>query len=461
MRRAWSVFRAAWREERRRPRIRRNRDQLDFLPATVELLERPASPAARWLAVAIPALFAIALLWAWIGKTDTVAVAQGRIVPIGGVQIVQPLEIGVVRAIHVQEGQRVAKGAVLIELDQTESAADHARLAGDLLAVRLDMARLEAMTSEQADSTVSLLIPDGANGATIRAAKAQLAAEIVEHRQELAELDATIARQEAEQNTAQARISSYEAMIPLVRERVDAIAALVAENYEARMTLVELTERLVTEEHGLLVEQGKLAELERSVEVLRSRRAHTVAAYEARIARELSDAIRNEARLAKELAKARQRLRARVLRAPVDGIVQQLAVRTVGGVVRPAEPVISIVPSDASLRVEAMLPNKDIGFVHEGQAVEIKVESFPFTRYGLVPGRVEQISADAVVDEAAGLVFPIRIALEAETILVGDREIRLVPGMAVTAEVRTGQRRLMEFFLSPFVKYRDEALRER
>ena len=459
--RSLAVLRAAWREDRRRPRRRRRGDETDFLPAAVEILERPASPAGRWLALAIPALLATALVWAWVGEIDTVAVAPGRIVPAARTKVVQPLEIGVVRAIHVRDGQPVAQGETLVELDLTEAAADEARLAHDLRAARLDAARLEAMASRPHDPQAVFVAPPDAAPAMRAAAQALMSAESSAYRETLAELDAEIARLAAERRTVTARIEGHRAVIPLVRERVEAVARLVEKGHAGRLALTELRESLVEHEHALNVDRMRLEELAAAVEAQQRRRAERAATRAAQTARELTAAMRAAERLEEELTKASERVQATVLRAPVDGVVQQLAVHTVGGVVRPAEPLMVVVPAGAALEVEAMLPNKDVGFVREGQVVAVKVESFPFTRYGLIPGRVVHVSADAVADPQAGLVYPLRVSLEEDAILVDGRHVPLGPGMAVVAEVKTGKRRLLEFFLSPFLEYRGEALRER
>ena len=171
----------------------------------------------------------------------------------------------------------------------------------------------------------------------------------------------------------------------------------------------------------------------------------------------MSEAVQYE----QELNKARERQRARVLRSPVDGVVQQMQVNTVGGVVNPAERLMVVVPADVTLEVEATVLNEDIGFVRAGQASGIKIESFQFTKYGLIDGTVKHISADAVEDEKQGLIYPMRVSLKTNRTLVGDRWVALAPGMSVTAEVKTGKRRAIEFFLSPLMRYQDEALRAR
>jgi hemolysin D len=144
----------------------------------------------------------------------------------------------------------------------------------------------------------------------------------------------------------------------------------------------------------------------------------------------------------------------------VDGVVQQLAVHTVGGVVTPGQQLMVVVPREARLEVEAWLENKDIGFVRPGQPVEIKVETFPFTRYGTLAGQVTSLSGDAVSVERLGLVYAARVSLERSVVRVDDRDVALAPGMAVTVEIMIGRRRALDFFLSPLLRRTQEAFRE-
>jgi hemolysin D len=167
------------------------------------------------------------------------------------------------------------------------------------------------------------------------------------------------------------------------------------------------------------------------------------------------------ASLAQEVVKAGQRTELQRLVSPIDGVVQQLAVHTIGGVVTPAQQLMVVVPQDHPVEVEAQVENNDVGFVKEGQPVEIKVETFPFTLYGTIPGKVVSVSDDAAPIEKVGLVYPARVSLDRATIQVEGREVKLSPGMAVTVEIKTGQRRLIEFFLSPLLKSIQETARER
>ena len=149
------------------------------------------------------------------------------------------------------------------------------------------------------------------------------------------------------------------------------------------------------------------------------------------------------------------------LTAPIDGVVQQLSVHTIGGVVTPAQQLMVIAPKEGQLEIEAWIENKDIGFVKEGQAAEIKVEAFPFTKYGVIDGKLLHVSHDAVPLDKVGYVYSARVDMEQTSIDVGDKQIRLSPGMNVAVEVRTGQRRVIEYFLSPILRGFKETARER
>ena len=176
---------------------------------------------------------------------------------------------------------------------------------------------------------------------------------------------------------------------------------------------------------------------------------------------ELSTTETKVASLVQEVTKAGQKADFQRLTAPIDGVVQQLAVHTVGGVVTPAQELLIVVPQDHPVEVEAQVENKDVGFVKNGQIVEIKVETFPFTLYGTIPGKVLSVSDDAAPIEKVGLIYPTRVSMDRSTIQVEGRQVNLSPGMAVTVEVKTGQRRVIEYLLSPLLKSVKESIRER
>jgi len=454
---------------------RADRHELDFLPAALEIQERPPSPVGRAILWSIIAFFLIALAWSVAGRIDIVATAQGRIVPGGRVKVIQPLEIGSVRAIHVTEGQTVRQGDVLIELDPTLSAADRDRLTDERDAARLDRARLLALVrrlrqrndgaSPPADDgdfpRLDVSASAGMEPAATAVQRELLRSQWTEFTTRLAAHDADLEKRTAELAGVRAQVTKLQQTLPLVTRRAEALKGLLARKLVAENQWLELEQNRIEQQQDLESHKQRGAELKAAIAEARQRRNSVEAEFTGKVYAELAEVERRLAGLEQELVKAEQRTGLRTLSAPVDGIVQQLALHTVGGVVTPAQELLRIVPQEGGLEIEAWVLNKDIGFVREGQMAEVKVETFPFTKYGTLAAEVVDVSGDAVTDERRGLVYAARVLLEDAAIRVGDRLVRLTPGMAVTVEVKTGTRRLIEYVLSPLLRYRDEGLRER
>ena len=458
----------------------RQRHELDFLPAALEITEKPASPAGRAVAATIIALFCLALGWTFWGEVDIVATAPGKIIPSGRTKTIQPLEIGVVRAIRVQDGQSVRAGDVLIELDPTTSSAEREHLSSDLIASQLDAARLRAALAETDDVLTEFHPPAGASPVQIGLHRQFLLNQNAEQHAKLATLDRQRAQREAERATVAASIGKLEATVPLLRQRVDVRKYLNDRQFGSKLTYLETLQDLTEHEQDLIVQKSRYREAEAALAAIIETRVQMEAEYRRTLFGELAIAEQKAAGLVQDLIKAGQRSQLQVMTSPVDGVVQQLQVTTIGGVVTPAQPLMVIVPADSRLEVEAMVQNKDIGFIAAGQPVEIKIDTFNFTKYGLLHGTVTTVSQDAIArDRAVGdkdkplansgnsqpagqeLVYAARIALDSTQMQVEDKMVNLGPGMAVAVEIKTGSRRLIEYILSPLLRYQHETLRER
>ena len=458
----------------------KRREELAFLPAALEIVETPPSPIGRAIAAVTALLFCLALIWAWWGSIDIVASATGKILPGDRVKVVQPFETAVVRSIHVQDGQEVKAGDVLIELDPTASEAERDHLRNDLLAERLNVARLRAALSD--DPEADFAPPAGADVELIGTQRQLLLNQVTEQRAKIAALLRQQAQKEAEQATTIATIHKLETIIPVIQSRVDIRKTLVEKELGSKLSYFEVLQLLVEQQEELSVQTSHLRETEAAIAAVRETRGQAAAEYRHSISDDLAKAEQKANGLAQDLIKAEQRTRLQSLTAPVDGVVQQLAVHTVGGVVTPAQPVLVVVPSDSRLEIEAMVSNSDIGFVHAGQQAEIKVDTFNFTRYGLLHGEVLSVSQDAVAhdrpqdrsgERAPGaanessepkgqeLNYSARISLDQAQMRVDDRLVNLSPGMAVTVEIKTGSRTVLSYLLSPLRRYRQEMLRER
>ncbi|KRR16773.1 hemolysin secretion protein D [Bradyrhizobium lablabi] len=459
---------------------RRREQEIAFLPAALEITETPPSPIGRSIGASIIAVFCIALLWASFGSVDIVATATGKIVPGGRTKLVQPFETGVVRAIHVRDGQTVKAGDVLIELDPTMTEADNERQKSDLVAAELDVARLRAALAE--DPLAAFRPPQSASAAEVEMHRQFLISQRAEQNAKLAEIERQQGQKEAERATTSASVAKLQATIPVLQERVDIRKNLVDKALASKVVYLSEYQELVGLQQDLVLQQSRLREADAAVALLKETREKTAAEFRRATYDALAKAEQKTASAAQEVIKAERRTKLQRLAAPVDGVVQQLAVHTVGGVVTPAQALAVVVPSQSQLEIEAMLSNRDIGFVHPGQKAEIKVDTFNFTRYGLLHGEVLSVSSDAITrdrqlgtsnDRALGaatnssepkgqeLEYAARVSLDRAAMQVDEKLVKLGPGMAVTVEIKTGSRTMMSYLLSPLARYKQESLRER
>jgi len=461
-------YRHAWRESWRRRKSmdapKRLPHEVEFLPAALELRDRPLHPAPRIFIWSILLFAGLALLWACLGKIEVVAVAPGKIVPSGKSKLIQSSETAVVTAIHVRDGQAVKAGEVLVELDPTSADADVRRLQSELLAARVDGVRagamLDAILHQKDPAPLGGLIQE-ATPEQILAAQRWLQGQYQEYRSSLELVEAEIARRDVDIQAARAQVDSLRQALPIATRLAEDYQRLLAQQYVARHEYLEKEQARLELQRQLDVQHASVLQSTAARREATRRREGVVAQTRRTLLDLQQEAHQQEASLVLELAKARYQETLTQLRASVDGSVQQLAIHTLGGVVTPAQPLMVIVPADQPVEVEAMLENKDVGFVRAGQVVTVKVETFTFTKFGTVEGEVLSISNDAIEDEKRGLIYSSRIRLKSDSLLVNGQAVALTPGMSVSAEVKTDQRRVIDYFLSPLQQHVSESFRER
>lgn len=458
-----SAFKAAWQNRKATAPMIRQRHEAAFLPATLALQETPVHPAPRVAMWLIIVFVVLALVWAIFGHVDVVATATGKIVPDSRSKVIQPMETASIRTIHVRDGQSVKAGEPLIELDSTVTAADIERLRIEWLSAALEGARYQALlyAEENNESPDLQSLPQGVDETRKTSELRWVTGQFTAYTARLNQLDAIIARRKAEERATYAQLEKLQQILPLTRQREADYRGLLEKNHVSRHNYLELQSELIGQERDLVAQRERLTEIQAAhTEAVRDK-LHWIAESRREWLDKLYDSERRSLSLIQELVKAETRGKLMSLTAPVDGIVQQLAVHTLGGVVTPAQPLMVIVPQHGPIEVEAFLPNKDSGFVDEGQEVEVKIETFSFTKYGTIEGKIIHVSSDAIQDEKLGLVFSIKVRLNKNTILVESKEVQLSPGMAVTVEIKTAKRRLIEYFLSPLLRHSQESLRER
>ena len=459
-----AIFAAVWAARHQLAGPKRLSDEAAFLPAALSLQDTPAHPAPRRVALVLCALFVIALVWAIFGQVDIVAVAPGRIVVSERTKTLQPLETSVVRKVLVKDGDTVQAGQVLVELDATNASADGASVREQLRAAISEERRTAALAVALQSNTAPVLPKapsEQAGEQTAASDQAQLQAEWSDISARLAKLGAEQARRQAEAVTVNELIRKLESTLPIARQREADFKSLQEQGFMSSHAGQDRTRERIEQESDLATQRARLAEAQAALVETKQARL----AYLAETQRTLSErhalAASKRQQLTQERSKTEQRARLAQLVAPVDGTVQQVAVHTEGGVVTPAQVLMVIVPKDAQVTAEVVVDNKDIGFVGAGQTAAIKLETFPFTRYGTVAATVKSVVADAVNDEKRGAIFPAVLSLDQPSIDVDGRRINLSPGMNLTAEIKTGKRRVIDFLLSPIQRTVNESVRER
>lgn len=390
-----------------------------------------------------------------------VAVASGRTLPDANVKIVQAMEIATVRAIHVRNGQRVSRGQLLIELDPTMAAADQTQAVQGLQAARISEARNAALLAHLHGRPATFAAPAGTPPNIVATQVEVVRSKIAEYEAQRSSLQQSRAQRAAELTGSRAEIAKLRQTLPLIEQQLSARRDLADRGHFPRLRLLEVEQLRIEHVQNIAVQESNAQRAEAGIRNIDAELVTLRERFAEEASTEMSTSESESTLRTEELRKSERRSELQQLRAPVDGVVQQLAVHTVGGVVQPAQPLVVVVPEEGEVAVEAQILNRDIGFVREGQPVTVKLEAFPFTDYGWIEGRVETISRDAVQDEQRGLVYNARIRLAANHIMIGDRRQPVGPGMAVQAEVRTGRRRIIQYLLSPISTRVAEAGRER
>ena len=443
--------------------LKRDRLQYEFLPAAEEIVETPAAPLGALVVWLVTLLLIIALIWSYFGRIDIVAVANGKISTEGSTKIIQPAISGVVTNINVHEGQRVKKGETLLALDKTTAEKDVATANQSLSTARVerDILRRLAVGGNTDDIINNADLPDETKAILRQFASSQTAL--------------SAARQQAVNGT----ISNYQQQLQFNQQAKNQLETN-AQNLKNRKAEIEKqlsnanpVDRLRLQNELSNIDQritsADSAVLGQKQQLLQSQSALTQAQNQSQIqTAETNSAFNNQIiasekriiELENNLVKAKQILAQTTITAPVDGTVLSLTVKTIGGVVNAGQQLAQIVPEKAPLYVDAALDNQDIGFVKPGQRVVVKVATYPFQRYGYLEGTVENISPDAIQDDKKGLIYKAKIKLNDEK-SSKQNQLKLLPGMSVSAEITTGQRRIIEFFLDPLIAKTEDSLKVR
>lgn len=443
--------------------LKRDRLQYEFLPAAEEIIETPAAPLGALVVWLVTLLLIVALAWSYFGRIDIVAVANGKISTEGSTKIIQPAISGVVTSINVHEGQRVKKGDTLLALDKTTAEKDVATANQSLNAARVerDILRRLAVGGNTDEIINNADLPDEAkvmlrqfasSQTALSVARQQAASGIISNYQQQLQFNQQAKNQlETNAQNLKNRKAEIEKQLP----NANPVDKLRLQN-----ELSNIDQRITSADSAVLGQNQQLLQSQSALTQAQNQSQTQTAETNSAFSNQIITAEKRIIELENNLVKAKQILAQTTITAPVDGTVLSLTVKTIGSVVNAGQQLAQIVPEKVPLYVDAALDNQDIGFVKPGQRVVVKVATYPFQRYGYLEGTVENISPDAIQDDKKGLIYKAKIKLNDDK-SSKQNQLKLLPGMSVSAEITTGQRRIIEFFLDPLITKTEDSLKVR
>ena len=447
-----------------------NIDPCEFSPTLLRLEESPPNPMSRKVLWVLLVLLAALLVWAFIGRLDIVAVADGKLVPQSYVKIVQPAEAGIIKEILVREGEMVHAGQVLMRMDALITEADARSLDAEIERKQLTLRRIDAELSRKPFRAGSLDPPS-----LVREVEAQYRANCTALEAALAEERSRLVKARHELSAAEQVKKKLAGILPYYREQDKAYEALMKDGVVAPLTAGDKRRERVEKEQELHTQEQVIESARASMQQSEKKLAQIESDYRRQLYVERNEIQGQIDKLAQEVTKQAHRRELMELKAPHDGIVKDIATHTVGTVVQPGTVLLSIVPGDERLLAEVWISNEDIGFVRKGQEAKLKLAAFPFQKYGVIEGAVEHVSADAADDsstnnsswsakasrESRSLVYRALVTPKSMCLVMKGRRYPLTAGMQTNAEIRLGDRTVLEYLLSPVRKAWHEVGRER
>ncbi len=438
--------------------IRSDTEDKEFLPPAVEILESPPSPMGRMLVWAVLVLFVFVILWSFIGEIDEVVVARGKVIPIGYTKVLQSEDKGIVKRILVQEGQKVKQGELLMELDRTMSESDLNALKKEIAYYDINIHRILSELENKP------FVPSAGGEADPGDFSRQMSLYNSRQSEKTARLefyDAQIRQKEDSVRVAESSLEKYKQLLAIALEREQNLKEIVEQGAISKYTYLEYKGKRIELEQNVSMNLSELSAAKAEASAARQQKAQYMAEWNRQLQEELINCRKQYNTLKESERKAELKNKLIEIKSPVDGAVHKLDIHTVGAVVQEAQGLMQVVPEGTPMEVEAWMENKDIGFVRPAMPVEIKVDTFNFQKFGTIKGKVREVSPDSIEDKDRGPLYRVMVSLDEEKLHMDNKELQIYPGMAVSAEIKTRKKRIIDFFLEPFQTYKNEALRER
>lgn len=439
------------------------REDLDFArDAEAALKAAPPRTAGRFLLVCA-ALFASFLIWAHFAEIEEVARGAGRVIPSSKQQIVQSLEGGIVKAITVREGDEVHKGQTLLRIDKTGFSSDLGEIEAKVLALQGATARLRTEASNPDATEVNF--PEELRTKAPSVAKSEEELFAIRRRNllnQITVLNDRLIQKQQELAEFQENLKRYENSLEIAQREHSIKAPLAERGIVPKTDLLKLEREIVDYRGQIATAKESITRVEASIREAKGLVEEQKLSFRQTAQAELTEKLADLEVSLQSMTGARDRVVRTDLRSPVDGFVNKLHVTTLGGVVKPGEPLVEITPMEESLFVETRVSPRDIAFISPNQKALVRLTAYDFNIYGGLEGKVTVVSSDSIVDDVKEETYYVVTVKTDESALHKDGEILpILPGMVASVDIMTGNKSILDYLLKPILKARYEALRER
>ncbi len=409
---------------------------------------------------AILVFFIAMILWASLASIDEVTRGEGRAIPSSRLQKVQNLEGGIVAEVFVHEGEVVKAGAPLLRLDDTQFRSNAGETDADRLALQ---ARIQRLTAQLNDATTLTLAPEIVQQAPdIASGEMELFTSVNKRIQsELAGLNEQLVQKKQELLDFQGKVSQYRRSLGLQQQEVSMSEPLVAKGAISKVEVLRLRRGVVETQGQLDSVLLAIPRAEAAIKEIESKVSETRGRYRSEALGQLNEARTDLSKIEASGKAITDRVNRTLVTSPVRGVVQQLLVNTIGGVIQPGNDLVEIVPLDDKLLVEAKIRPQDIAFLRPGQEATVKFTAYDYTIYGGLKGTLEQISPDTVTDKDGKSFYIIRLRTDKNHLGTDEKPLLIIPGMVSSVDIITGKKTVMAYLLKPILRAKAEAFRER
>ena len=431
----------------------RNRDKVndvhEFHPLIVEIEDRAINPAGRAILWIVFAVITFGLLWLFFAKIDIVVSARGNVIPTGEIKVLQPIETGVISKINIKEGDFVKKGQVLMQIDPSVTENNLEVKQKDLEVINLQIKRIESLIDKKPLFLNSTLKEAIEEEKLYLVQKNSLDEGIARYEMQLFQVKSQYQSSLADESRVSQLLSKDNQRLEKLKSVLDIIAR---KDYE------DLEKNIINSQQEVKIAKYKVDESKKRINEIQEEKSSFISQFKDTKYQELLNLKKEQRSLSSEINSIKFQNQKQSIVSPTDGYVAKMMINTIGGVVTPAEKLISIVPKDAPLIVKVNVLNQDIGFIKKDMISKIKIDTFSFQKYGFFEGKIINVGNFSIDDEKLGPVYEVKIQPNGKKLTVEGEQRYLEAGMSVTAEIKVGKRRVIEFFIYPIIRYLDEGL---